>query len=116
MATKDSPQITHAEFDEYEPALRAEMETWLEQELAAEAPPAANPATAPVWSDLPVLDSKTLARASPVVKKHLGVGIDPKLIRKGGYSSVEEALDDLLPKLRATCLPNTAAAADAASP
>lgn len=107
MAAKYAPAASQADFDELEASLREDLKKWWQQNLAGSTPPPSNPATAAVWGKVPAVDSKAVARASPVVRKHLGVGIDPKLIRKGGYATFDEALDDILPKLRASC-PETA--------
>lgn len=103
MSSKYAPGVSRADFDELEPAIRADLKKWWKQNQATATPPPPNPATAAVWGGVPVVDSKTVARASPVLRKHLGVGINPKLIRKGGYASFAEALDDLLSKIRESC-------------
>jgi hypothetical protein len=113
MAAKYAPETSRAEFDTLKPALRADLKKWWKQNQAGSTPPPTNPATAAVWGKVPTVDSKTVARASPVVRKYLGVGINPKLIRKGGYATFDEALDDILPKLRASCS-ETAVAVEAA--
>ncbi len=114
MDAKYAPELSQADFDAFEPAIRADLKTWWQQNQAGSTPPPANPATAAVWGKVPAVDSKTVARASPVVRKHLGVGINPKLIRKGGYATFDEALDDILPKLRASCPETVDAAIEAA--
>ena len=45
-----------------------------------------------LWDDLPEVDSKAIARTSPVFERHLGVALDVKLIRRGGYGSIEEVI------------------------
>ena|SRR5438093_374320 len=52
-----------------------------------------------LWDDMPVVDSKTVARTSPIFEKYLGIPLDVKLIRRGGYSSIDDVLADLLPKM-----------------
>jgi hypothetical protein len=54
-----------------------------------------------LWDDLPAVDSKTIARTSPIFERHLGIPLDVKLIRRGGYGSIQEAIDDLVPKMMA---------------
>jgi len=105
--------MSKADFDAFAPSIRADLKKWWQDHQASLTPPPSNPATAAAWGNVPQVDSKTIARASPVVRKHLGIGIDPKLIRKGGYASFDEAIDDILPKLRSTCS-DTTDAADAA--
>src|SRR5947209_7922958 len=52
-----------------------------------------------LWDDLPVVDSKAIARTSPIFARHLGVPLDVKLIRRGGYGGIEEVIIDLVPKM-----------------
>jgi hypothetical protein len=52
-----------------------------------------------LWDDLPQVDSKAIARTSPIFERHLGVPLDVKLIRRGGYGSIEEVILDLVPKM-----------------
>lgn len=66
-----------------------------------------------LWSDMPVVDSKAVARTSPIFKKHLGIPLDVKLIRPGGYSSIDEAIQDLEPKMRARAAEQSGARAKA---
>lgn len=50
-----------------------------------------------VWNDMPTVDSKAVARTSPIFKKYLGIPLDSKLIRAGGYKSIENVIDHLVP-------------------
>lgn len=50
-----------------------------------------------VWNDMPTVDSKAVARTSPIFKKYLGMPLDSKLIRAGGYKSLEGMIDHLVP-------------------
>lgn len=52
-----------------------------------------------LWDSMPTVDSKAIARSSPIFKRHLGIPLDPKLIRHGGYNSIQDAIDDLVPKM-----------------
>jgi hypothetical protein len=102
----ETPFITKAEFDANEPNLLSDLRRWYdEQKQNPDAPPS-NPATAGAWSHLPDIDSKAVVKASPIIKKYLGVRLDPKLIRKGGYKSFDHLVGDLLPKLRELCPDN----------
>lgn len=49
---------------------------------------------------LPALDSLNVARSFNVVSKILQFKVPIKLVKKGGYVSREQMLEDLLPKLR----------------
>ncbi len=53
-----------------------------------------------VWDDMPTIDSKAVARSSPVFEEHLGVKLDVAQIREGGYSGIEDMITDLVPKMR----------------
>ncbi len=105
MAAEQIPAVTKAEFDALKPQLRLDLERWWEDEredLEADPPPPAL-ASSPLWEGLPEIDSKAVVKASPVIRKYLGIELDPRLIRKGGYNSFDELIDDLFPKLRETC-------------
>jgi len=105
--SNNTPTITQNEFDACAPSLISELRRWYdEQKQNPDAPPP-NPATGGAWEHLPDIDSKAVVKASPIVKKLLGVKLDPRLIRKGGYDSFEHLVSELLPKLRALC-PNSA--------
>jgi hypothetical protein len=49
-----------------------------------------------LWDNLPVIDSKAVARTSPFFEKFLGLALDVKLIRAGGYKSIEDMIDHLV--------------------
>lgn len=79
-------------------ALRAwwkeEAEDWDQQVTGAVAD---LPDELDVWNDMPTVDSKAVARTSPIFKKYLGIPLDSKLIRAGGYKSIENVIDHLVP-------------------
>src|SRR5689334_10642001 len=94
---QSTPLITQRQFDAIEAKLRKELQRWYEDE--SEAPPpssnASTPATEGAWDDMPAIDSKAVVKASTIFKRYLGVDLDPKMIRKGGYSSFDDLVDDL---------------------
>jgi len=53
-----------------------------------------------LWNGLPEVDSKAIARSSPIFEKHLGVPLDVKLIRRGGYTDFREMANELVPRMR----------------
>ena len=53
-----------------------------------------------LWDDMPVIDSKVVAETLPIFEHHLGIPLDVTLIKPGGYSSIEELISDLVPKMR----------------
>ncbi|MFB1064841.1 hypothetical protein [Natrinema sp. H-ect4] len=52
-----------------------------------------------VWSHMPEIDSKEVTRAAPVCEKHLDIDFDPSMIREGGYGSIDDLIDHLVPKM-----------------
>jgi hypothetical protein len=52
-----------------------------------------------LWNDMPTVDSKAVARTSPIFERHLGVPLDVKLIRPGGYATIDDVITDLVPKM-----------------
>lgn len=52
-----------------------------------------------LWNCMPVVDSKAVARTSPIFERHFGIPLDVKLIRRGGYKSFDEMVGDLVPKM-----------------
>lgn len=99
-----SKLLTPAEFEALKPTLSQHLTSALEQELADCAlPELGNDPSTDLW-DLPPVDSKTVAKLSPVVKDQIGRPLDPTWIRKGGYASVDEAITDLLLQVRKHCV------------
>jgi len=50
-----------------------------------------------LWDDMPAIDSKAVARSSPLFKKFLGIELDVTLIRAGGYKTLDDFIDHLVP-------------------
>jgi hypothetical protein len=88
-------------------AIAAEIKRWWDEECTdwdaavTGADPASLPGGADLWDDMPTVDSKAIARSSPIFERHLGIPLDVKLIRHGGYSSIDDAIADLVPKMEA---------------
>lgn len=83
------------------PLIQALKEWWESESadwdaLVAGSVPATDPAV-DLWDDMPVVDSKAVARTSPLFEQHLGLPLDVKLIRAGGYKSIDEMIDHLVP-------------------
>lgn len=57
------------------------------------------PGGAQLWDSMPEIDSKAVARTSPIFERHLGVALDISLIRPGGYLGIEDLIHDLIPKM-----------------
>lgn len=96
-----APTMSPRQFDAIAPQLRAALRTWWEDE--AQSFDAAIAGTGAVWEGLPEIDSKAVVKASPVIRHFVGVDLDPRLIKRGGYPSFDALADDLLAKLRASC-------------
>jgi hypothetical protein len=102
MSTKSAlPTITKTTFDAVKSDLRSDLKKWWEDE--SESFDAAVAGTASVWGGMPEIDSKAVVKASPIIRKFVGGELDPRMIRKGGYSSFDDLVNDLLPKLREAC-------------
>ena len=57
-----------------------------------------NPPEGDLW-ELPKVDSKTVVKLSPIVEEDTGMKIKTVWIRRGGYNSVEEAINDLMEQI-----------------
>jgi hypothetical protein len=93
--------------DPYGVAIGADLRSWWALESAdwdsavAGAEAASLPGGAELWDDMPTVDSKAIARASPLFERYFGIPLDVNLIRRGGYSGIDEAIIDLVPKMQA---------------
>lgn len=58
-----------------------------------------------LWDGMPQVDSKAIARTSPIFERHLGIPLDVRLIRPGGYTTIDDAIADLLPKMQVAADP-----------
>lgn len=105
--------ITKVAFDTIMTPLVSELRQWWDDEtqtLDAAQPPSGY---SPLTAGLPELDSKCAIKASPIIRKWLGMKLKPSHIRRGGYHSFEDFINHLLPQLRNLCPdePSTQAAA-----
>lgn len=89
-------------------AIAADIRRWWEEECAdwdvavMASDPTSLPGGADLWDGMPTVDSKAIARSSPIFEHHLGIPLDVKLIRHGGYASLDDAIADLVPKMEAS--------------
>jgi hypothetical protein len=92
-------------------ALRAwwkeESEDW---DQLVEGPIADVPAPLDVWDCMPTVDSKAVARSSPLFQKCLGIPLDVSLIRPGGYNTLDDMIDHLVPRMEEAAKKKTAKA------
>lgn len=85
--------------------LSADLNAWWEQEcgdwdtLVEGKSPESLLGGEDLWNCMPLVDSKVVARTSPIFEKYFGIPLDVKLIRPGGYKSIEEMIADLVPKM-----------------
>ena len=56
-----------------------------------------------LWGGLPAIDSKIVAKASHIFEEELGVSLDPKWIKPGGYDDVDELKAHLREELSKRC-------------
>ena len=52
-----------------------------------------------LWDSMPMIDSKEVARTSSIFEEHLGRPLDVRLIRPGGYDSIENMILHLVPAM-----------------
>ena len=78
--------------------LSAKLLEWWEHERADwDAQVAGDDATgADLWSSMPTVDSKTVARMAPIFEEHLGRPFDVRRIRRGGYACIEDVIQHLV--------------------
>jgi len=87
------------------PRLESALRAWAEKEtsewdaLVEGGVPNTLPGGDDLWDHMPALDSKAVARSSPIFQEHLGKPLDVKLIRPGGYLGVDSMIEDLVPKM-----------------
>jgi hypothetical protein len=85
--------------------LSADLNAWWEQEcgdwdaLVEGKSPEVLLGGEDLWNFMPVVDSKAVARTSPIFEKYFGIPLDVSLIRRGGYKSINEMIGDLVPKM-----------------
>jgi len=101
MATSKS-KLTVAEFNKLLPTLIGRLTSGLENELMDCALPEL--ADSPPWDNLPTVDSKTVCKLSPIVQELLDRRLEPSWVRKGGYSSVEDAIQDVVANMKKDCV------------
>ncbi|MFG6412695.1 hypothetical protein ACG02S_02165 [Roseateles sp. DC23W] len=93
MSKKMNPQ----EFEQLRPTLRARLSQALEEEQSDDlAVPDLK--DNPMW-ETPEVDSKSVAKLSPLVKEITGSSLRPEWIQKGGYASIFEAVTDIIAKI-----------------
>jgi hypothetical protein len=90
-------KLSQAKFDQLVPELIHHLGQGLQQEKDDCA--LSELSSDPFW-ETPEVDSKTVAKMSPIVKDLTGFRINPRWIRKGGYDSIDEAVVHIISKIR----------------
>lgn len=53
-----------------------------------------------LWDRMPKIDSKAVTRVGASISSDFpDIDFDPSMVQEGGYSSIDELVDDLVPKL-----------------
>ncbi|MBB4096824.1 hypothetical protein [Sphingomonas kyeonggiensis] len=90
-------------FKEKSALLIRELEAWFEEETApidgSPAPPAPAGGGGSIIGMRPAIDSKRVVDAARVTRAVLEIELPPEIIKRGGYESCEEMINDLMPKL-----------------
>ena len=111
MSAPKTPTYTSKEFEALVPKLKAALTSALNKELSDCAlPDLGKQPDSDLW-DLPTVDSKTVCKLSPTVKAIVGRSLKPRWVRKGGYKSVNEAVEHVIDQLRANCVVDTSVVA-----
>lgn len=80
--------------------LTKKLRKWLARELKVrKLQPIPKTTKASIWDRMSGVDSKTVMRSSPVFKEVLGIDLDPRLVRAGGYKNEDDVINDLVPKM-----------------
>ncbi|MFT3966749.1 MAG: hypothetical protein QM690_12800 [Sphingobium sp.] len=90
-------------FKEKSALLVQELQAWFEEEIApidgSPPPPAPAGAGGSIVGMRPAIDSKRMVDAARVTRAVLDIELPPEIIKRGGYESCEEMINDLMPKL-----------------
>ena len=90
-------------FKELSVLLLQQLEAWYEEETSPIDGPAPPPAPAGGGGSIvgmrPAIDSKRVVDAARVTRAVLDIELPPEIIKRGGYESCEEMINDLIPKL-----------------
>jgi hypothetical protein len=97
------PTSTKDDFDGLSSSLCADLKHKYDEAKDDNAKPPVKASLMGAFDHLPDLDSKTVAKWSATIKKHMGCELDPSLIRRGGYRSFDDFWGEMWKKLRGTC-------------
>ena len=84
--------------------LARDLRAWWDEQVGNGDDPFADPVPSrgpdTIFEVIPELDSLAMVEGLITAEKHVGFEIPPCVIRRGGYSSFDDMVGDLLPKLR----------------
>ena len=97
MLPKIAPRTVQSDVDS-RLQLVGELREWWDRERADWDKQVAGDDTtgADLWGSMPAVDSKTVARMAPIFKKYEGCPFAVWRIRAGGYTSIDDAIQDLV--------------------
>lgn len=101
--------LSPEEFDRLWSTLERKLDDFLDEELEPFDPETTNTSESGVWGGMPAVDSKTVAKAAPIIEEVIGSPFDAKWIKPGGYESREEMKDQLKNTMRGNCVGKTKA-------
>jgi hypothetical protein len=83
--------------------LERELRDWWErknEDWVVEDESDQNEDEADLWGHMPEIDSKAVTRAGAgISEEHLDIDFDPSMVQEGGYDSINELVDHLVPQL-----------------
>ena len=78
------------------PRLEAELRAWWEGEQSDwDTLVTGDTTDCDLWTTMPTVDSKTVARMAPIFERHLG-RFNVRDIRAGGYDSIDDVIQHLV--------------------
>lgn len=82
--------------------LLKDLREWWNDEIAASDDPFAlpKPPSGTIYEVQPAADSLAVVRRLAIIDTHVGFEISPTVVRRGGYRSFDDMIQDLLPKVR----------------
>ena len=97
------PIVLMAPTKESVAALEAAIREWWQNQQATWLPDSTyvESEETDLWDGLPEIDSKVVARTSPLFEDHFGIKLDVTMIKAGGYDSIDQLINDVIPQMAA---------------
>lgn len=84
-----------------EDALEQDLRAWWDDQVGDDDPFAnPKPPTGTIYDVVPTMDSLSAVTGLVIVETHVGFEVPPTTIRRGGYTGVDDVVNDILPKVR----------------